>query len=114
MLRNTNPSSPTRNRLPVRLYCQPTRARNGIDRAKNATRMTRPAGFSIPLATKSGKCCSVNSAAVTTAAQTVTTGTATAASGTANPIDYQLQVTYPDPVSAQPFSTTLTYIATTP
>jgi hypothetical protein len=52
--------------------------------------------------------------AVTTAAQTVTTGTATAAAGTPNPIDYQLQVTYPDPVSAQPFSTTLTYIATTP
>jgi hypothetical protein len=41
-------------------------------------------------------------------------GTATTASGTANPIDYQLQVTYPDPVSTQPFSTTLTYIATTP
>ena len=41
-------------------------------------------------------------------------GTATTAAGTASPIDYQLQVTYPDPVSTQPFSTTLTYIATTP
>jgi len=36
------------------------------------------------------------------------------AAGTANPIDYRLQVTYPDPVSTQPFSTPLTYIATTP
>jgi hypothetical protein len=52
--------------------------------------------------------------AVTTSAQTVASGTATTAAGTANPIDYRLQVTYPDPVSAQPFSTTLTYIATTP
>jgi hypothetical protein len=52
--------------------------------------------------------------AVTTAAQSVASGTATTAAGTANPIDYQLQVTYPDPVSTQPFSTPLTYIATTP
>jgi len=52
--------------------------------------------------------------AVTTSAQTVASGTATTAAGTANPIDYRLQVTYPDPVSAQPFSTTLSYIATTP
>ena len=52
--------------------------------------------------------------AVTTATQTVAGGTATSAGGTATPIDYQLQVTYPDPVSTQPFSTTLTYIATTP
>jgi len=52
--------------------------------------------------------------AVTTSAQTVASGTATTAAGTANAIDYRLQVTYPDPVSAQPFSTTLTYIATTP
>ena len=35
-------------------------------------------------------------------------------SGTAIPIDLRLQVTYADPVSSQPFQTTLTYIATTP
>ena len=52
--------------------------------------------------------------ATSTTAQTVTTGTATSSSGTASPIDFQLQVTYADPVSSQPFQTTLTYTATTP
>ena len=52
--------------------------------------------------------------AASTTAQTVTTGVATGSSGTANPIDFRLQVTYADPVSSQPFQTTLTYTATTP
>ncbi len=51
---------------------------------------------------------------ISTSAQTVTTGAANAPSGTAVPIDFRLQVTYADPVSSQPFQTTLTYIATTP
>ncbi|MDX6495275.1 MAG: hypothetical protein QOE17_1261 [Gaiellales bacterium] len=50
----------------------------------------------------------------TTAAQAVTTGSANTPSGTPVPIDFRLQVTYADPVSSQPFQTTLTYIATTP
>jgi len=50
----------------------------------------------------------------TTAAQAVTTGAANTPSGTSVPIDFRLQVTYADPVSSQPFQTTLTYIATTP
>jgi len=49
-----------------------------------------------------------------TTAQAVTTGAATRPSGTAVPIDFRLTVTYTDPVSTQPFQTTLTYIATTP
>jgi len=49
-----------------------------------------------------------------TTAQAVTTGAANTPSGTAIPIDLRLQVTYADPVSSQPFQTTLTYIATTP
>ncbi|HET6847742.1 MAG TPA: hypothetical protein VFH74_02715 [Gaiellales bacterium] len=52
--------------------------------------------------------------AASTTAQTVATGVATATAGTATPIDFQLQVTYADPVSSQPFQTTLTYTATTP
>ena len=49
-----------------------------------------------------------------TAAQTVTTGAANTPIGTTTPVDFQLQVTYADPISSQPFQTTLTYIATTP
>jgi hypothetical protein len=49
-----------------------------------------------------------------TTAQAVTTGAANAPAGAAVPIDFQLQVTYADPVSSQPFQTTLTYTATTP
>ena len=49
-----------------------------------------------------------------TTAQAVTTGAANTPSGTGVPIDLRLQVTYADPVSSQPFQTTLTYIATTP
>jgi hypothetical protein len=52
--------------------------------------------------------------ALSTSAQSVTTGSANVPAGTATPIDFQLQVTYADPVSSQPFQTTLTYIATTP
>ena len=52
--------------------------------------------------------------AASTASQTLTTGVANTPSGTATPIDLRLQVTYADPVSSQPFQTTLTYIATTP
>jgi hypothetical protein len=52
--------------------------------------------------------------ATSTTTQTVTTGVATTTSGAANPIDFRLQVTYADPVSSQPFQTTLTYTATTP
>jgi hypothetical protein len=50
----------------------------------------------------------------TTAAQATATGAANTPSGTSVPIDFRLQVTYADPVSSQPFQTTLTYIATTP
>jgi hypothetical protein len=50
----------------------------------------------------------------TTTAQAVTTGAANSPSGTSVPIDFRLTVTYTDPVSSQPFQTTLTYIATTP
>jgi hypothetical protein len=53
-------------------------------------------------------------APLSTSAQSVTTGAANTPSGTAVPIDFRLQVTYADPVSSQPFHTTLTYIATTP
>lgn len=52
--------------------------------------------------------------AASTTAQTITTGVANTPSGTAAPVDLQLQVTYADPVSSQPFQTTLTYTATTP
>jgi hypothetical protein len=52
--------------------------------------------------------------ATSTASQTVTTGVANTPAGTAAPIDFRLQVTYADPVSSQPFQTSLTYIATTP
>jgi hypothetical protein len=52
--------------------------------------------------------------ALSTSAQPVTTGAANVPAGTATPIDLRLQVTYADPVSSQPFQTTLTYIATTP
>jgi hypothetical protein len=52
--------------------------------------------------------------AVSTTAQAITSGIANSPSGTATPIDFQLQVTYADPVSSQPFQTTLTYIAATP
>ena len=47
-------------------------------------------------------------------AATVTTGTATTASGSAVPIDYRLTVSYPDAASSSSYSTTITYIATTP
>jgi hypothetical protein len=50
----------------------------------------------------------------TTAAATVTTGAATTSTGVAVPLDYRLTVTYPDPASATPYSTSITYIATTP
>jgi hypothetical protein len=53
-------------------------------------------------------------AALSTSTQAVTAGAANTPSGTAVPIDFRLQVTYADPVSSQPFHTTLTYIATTP
>jgi hypothetical protein len=49
-----------------------------------------------------------------TTAQAVTAGAASTPTGIAVPIDFRLQVTYADPVSSQPFQTTLTYIATTP
>ncbi|MDX6520685.1 MAG: hypothetical protein QOF08_1290 [Gaiellales bacterium] len=52
--------------------------------------------------------------ALSAGAQSVTTGAANTPAGTATPIDFRLQVTYADPVSSQPFQTTLTYIATTP
>jgi hypothetical protein len=51
---------------------------------------------------------------VSTTAQAITSGVANSPAGTSTPIDFQLQVTYADPVSSQPFQTTLTYIATTP
>jgi hypothetical protein len=53
-------------------------------------------------------------APISTSPQAVTTGAANTPSGSAIPIDFRLQVTYADPVSSQPFQTTLTYIATTP
>ena len=49
-----------------------------------------------------------------TTSQAVTSGVSNTPSGTATPIDLRLQVTYADPVSSQPFQTTLTYTATTP
>lgn len=52
--------------------------------------------------------------AMSTAAQAITSGLANTPAGTATALDFQLQVTYADPVSSQPFQTTLTYIATTP
>ncbi|MDX6522631.1 MAG: Carbohydrate binding domain [Gaiellales bacterium] len=52
--------------------------------------------------------------AVSTTTQAITSGVANSPAGTVTPIDFQLQVTYADPVSSQPFQTTLTYIATTP
>jgi hypothetical protein len=52
--------------------------------------------------------------AVSTTTQAISSGVANSPAGTATPIDFQLQVTYADPVSSQPFQTTLTYIATTP
>jgi hypothetical protein len=53
-------------------------------------------------------------APLSTTAQAVATGAANSPAGSAVPIDFRLQVTYADPVSSQPFQTTLTYIATTP
>jgi hypothetical protein len=53
-------------------------------------------------------------APLSTTAQAVATGGANSPAGSAVPIDFRLQVTYADPVSSQPFQTTLTYIATTP
>jgi hypothetical protein len=51
----------------------------------------------------------------TTTAQTVAaSAAATPAGGTAVPLDYQLTITFPDPASAAAFSTSITYIATTP
>jgi len=50
----------------------------------------------------------------TTTAQSVATGAANTPAGTGTPLDFQLQVTYADPSSSQPFQTTLTYVATTP
>ena len=50
----------------------------------------------------------------TTTATTVTTGNATTASGVATPVDYRLTVGYSDPASSTPYSTTITYVATTP
>jgi hypothetical protein len=53
-------------------------------------------------------------APVSTSAQAVTSGAPNTPAGTATPLDFQLQVTYADPVSSQPFNTTVTYTATTP
>jgi len=51
---------------------------------------------------------------LSTAAMTVTSGGATSSSGAASPLDMQLTVTYADPISANSFQTSLTYIALTP
>jgi hypothetical protein len=51
---------------------------------------------------------------LSTAATTVTSGGATSPTGSANPLDMQLTVTYADPISANSFQTSLTYIAFTP
>ena len=48
----------------------------------------------------------------TTTPATITTGAAT--TGTTVPLDYRLTVGYSDPASTSPYSTTITYIATTP
>ncbi len=48
----------------------------------------------------------------TTTATTIATGTATA--GVAVPLDYRLTIGFPDPASTSAYSTTITYIATTP
>jgi len=53
-------------------------------------------------------------APLSTAAQAVTSGAPNTPAGTGTPLDFQLQVTYADPVSSQPFNTTVTYTATTP
>ena len=53
-------------------------------------------------------------APVSTTSQAVTSGAPNTPAGTATPLDFQLQVTYADPVSSQPFNTTVTYTATTP
>ncbi|HUZ84612.1 MAG TPA: hypothetical protein VMU66_07950, partial [Gaiellales bacterium] len=45
---------------------------------------------------------------------TVATGAATGSSGAAVALDYQLSVSYSDPSSSSPYTTSLTYIATTP
>ena len=50
----------------------------------------------------------------TTTATTVSTGNATTASGVATPVDYRLTVGCSDPASSTPYSTTITYVATTP
>ncbi len=51
---------------------------------------------------------------LSTTATTVTSGNATSSSGAASPLDMQLTVTYADPISANSFQTSLTYIALTP
>ena len=61
-------SKPTRNRLPVRLYIQAVSARNGMAMTIHAAKTSSPATFVSPPSTKSGRCCSANSTAVTTAA----------------------------------------------
>jgi hypothetical protein len=50
----------------------------------------------------------------TTTTTVATSTTATPKTGTAVPIDYQLTITYPDAASTAAFSTSITYIATTP
>ena len=51
---------------------------------------------------------------LSTTATTVNSGGATSSSGAASPLDMQLTVTYADPISANSFQTSLTYIALTP
>ena len=51
---------------------------------------------------------------MSTTSQAVISGAPNTPAGTATPLDFQLQVTYADPVSSQPFNTTVTYTATTP
>jgi hypothetical protein len=51
---------------------------------------------------------------LSTTATTVNSGNATTSTGMASPLDMQLTVTYADPVSANSFQTSLTYIALTP
>ena len=73
------------------------------------------AGHTIPLSDLAWKRSAATAyAPFTTSAATVTTGTATTASGSAVPLDYRLTVTFPDPASSSSYSTTITYIATTP
>ena len=72
-------------------------------------------GHTIPLSDLAWKRSAATAyAPFSTSAATVTTGTATTASGSAVPIDYRLTVTYPDAASSSSYSTTITYIATTP